>query len=62
MAEKTVVVRQIRSSIGAKPKHKGTLRALGLRRVGAERQLPDRPEIRGMIARVPHLIEVEEQA
>jgi large subunit ribosomal protein L30 len=62
MDEKTITVRQIKSAIGTKPKHRGTLRALGLRRVGAVHVLPDRPEIRGMIARVPHLVEVEEQA
>jgi large subunit ribosomal protein L30 len=53
-------VTQVKSSIGTKPKHRGTLRALGLRGIGQTNQLPDRPEIRGMIARVPHLIEVEE--
>ena len=53
-------VTQVRSSIGTKPKHRGTLRALGLRRLGQSNVLPDRPEIRGMIARVPHLITVEE--
>jgi large subunit ribosomal protein L30 len=53
-------VTQVRSSIGSKPKHIGTLRALGLGRVGRSHVLPDRPEIRGMIARVPHLIEVDE--
>ena len=62
MAEKMVVVRQIKSAIGSKPKHRGTLRALGLRGIGSAHTLPDRPEVRGMIARVPHLIEVEEQA
>lgn len=62
MAEKTLIVRQVRSAIGSKPKHRGTLRALGLGRIGKVHQLPDRPEVRGMIARVPHLIEVEEQA
>ncbi len=51
---------QIRSAIGSKPKHRGTLRALGLRGIGQSNNLPDRPEIRGMVARVPHLIEVEE--
>jgi large subunit ribosomal protein L30 len=51
-------VTQIRSSIGTKPKHRGTLRALGLRKLGQSNTLPDRPEIRGMIARVPHLISV----
>jgi len=53
-------VTQVRSSIGTKPKHRGTLRALGLGRIGRSNTLPDRPEIRGMIARVPHLVTVEE--
>jgi large subunit ribosomal protein L30 len=59
-AEGKVKVTQVRSSIGTKPKHRGTLRALGLRGIGQSNVLADRPEIRGMIARVPHLIEVEE--
>jgi large subunit ribosomal protein L30 len=53
-------VTQVRSAIGTKPKHRGTLRALGLRGIGRTNELPDRPEIRGMIARVPHLVTVEE--
>lgn len=52
-------VTQVRSSIGTKPKHRGTLRALGLRGIGKSNVLPDRPEIRGMIDRVPHLVTVE---
>ena len=56
MGELTVT--QVRSSIGTKPKHRATLRALGLRGIGQTNTLPDRPEIRGMIARVPHLITV----
>ena len=55
-------VTQIKSGIGTKPKTRGTLRALGLGRIGQTNTLPDRPEIRGMIARVPHLITVEEEA
>ena len=51
-----ITVTQVRSGIGAKPKTRGTLRALGLGRIGKTNTLPDRPEIRGMIARVPHLI------
>ena len=58
MAEITVT--QVKSGIGTKPKHRGTLRALGLGKIGQTNTLPDRPEIRGMIAKVPHLIEVEE--
>ena len=52
-------VTQIKSQIGAKPKTRGTLRALGLRRLGDSNVLPDRPEIRGMLHRVPHLVTVE---
>jgi len=58
--EARLVVTQTRSSIGTKPKHRGTLRALGLRGIGQSNELPDRPEIRGMIARVPHLVAVSE--
>ena len=54
-------VTQVRSGIGTKPKHRGTLRALGLGKIGRTRTLPDRPEIRGMLARVPHLVTVEEE-
>lgn len=50
----------IKSSIGSKPKARGTIRALGLRRINSSNVLPDRPEIRGMLARVPHLVQVEE--
>ena len=54
-----LTVTQIRSGIGAKPKTRGTLRALGLGRIGQTNTLPDRPEIRGMLARVPHLVKVD---
>jgi large subunit ribosomal protein L30 len=58
--EATITVTQVRSAIGNKPKAVGTLRALGLGKIGNSNTLPDRPEIRGMIARVPHLVEVAE--
>ncbi len=54
--ESYLKVTQVRSGIGTKPKHRATLRALGLRGVGRSRVLPDRPEVRGMLARVPHLV------
>ena len=57
-----IKVTQIKSQIAAKPKTKGSMRALGLRKIGDTNTLPDRPEIRGMIARIPHLIEVTEAA
>jgi large subunit ribosomal protein L30 len=53
-------VTQVHSGIGTKPKHRKTLRALGLRGVGRSRVLPDRREVRGMLARVPHLVDVTE--
>jgi large subunit ribosomal protein L30 len=55
---KTITVRQKRSQIGSMPKTRATMRALGLRKIGDTNTLPDRPEIRGMIARVPHLIDI----
>jgi large subunit ribosomal protein L30 len=56
----SIRVTQVKSAIGSKPKQRGTLRALGLRRINHTVELPDRPEIRGMIARVPHLVAIEE--
>jgi large subunit ribosomal protein L30 len=56
--ERGLVVTQVRSAIGSKPKHRATLRALGLKRVGATRTVADRPEIRGMLSAVSHLVEV----
>lgn len=56
----TLRVTQVRSAIGIKPKQRGTLRALGLRRIGRTVEHDDKPEIRGMLAKVPHLVRVEE--
>ena len=53
-------VTQLRSTIGTTPKTRGTMRALGLRGIGRTNEFDDRPEIRGMIARVTHLVKVEE--
>jgi large subunit ribosomal protein L30 len=59
-ADRNLKVTQVKSGIGAKPKTRGTLRALGLGRIGKSNILPDRPEIRGMLHRVPHLVTVTE--
>jgi large subunit ribosomal protein L30 len=59
-APTSIKVTQTRSAIGSKPKQRGTLRALGLGRIGKSNTLPDRPEIRGQLAKVPHLVKVEE--
>ena len=53
-------VTQIRSAIGTKPNQRQTLRSLGLKRINHSVVQEDRPEIRGMVATVPHLVTVEE--
>ncbi len=54
----TLTVRQVRSQIACMPKTRANMRALGLRKIGDVNTLPDTAAIRGMIARVPHLIEI----
>jgi large subunit ribosomal protein L30 len=53
-------VTQIRSAIGTKPNQRQTLRSLGLTRINDSVVQEDRPEIRGMVATVPHLVTLEE--
>jgi len=53
-------VQQIRSSIGRKKNQRDTLRSLGLKRIGDVVVKEDRPEIRGMINTVRHLVTFEE--
>jgi large subunit ribosomal protein L30 len=53
-------VEQQRSSIGCKQNQRDTLRTLGLKRIGDVVVKEDRPEIRGMLQTVRHLIVVEE--
>ncbi len=55
-----IKVTQTGSSIGTKPKQRGTLRALGLGRIGKSHTLPDTPDVRGQLQKVPHLVTVEE--
>jgi len=57
---RTIRIRQIRSAIGSKPEHREALRGLGLRRIRHEVERHDTPAVRGMIARIDHLIEVNE--
>jgi large subunit ribosomal protein L30 len=61
MAEGTLRITQVRSLIGQKQDQRRTVRALGLRRIRHTVSQPDRPEIRGMIAKVSHLVEVAEE-
>jgi large subunit ribosomal protein L30 len=53
-------VRQIHSGVGGKQNQRDTLRTLGLKRIGDETVREDRPEVRGMIKTVAHLVTVEE--
>ncbi len=53
-------ITQTGSKIGTKPNQRETLRTLGLKRIHDVVVKEDRPEIRGMVATVPHLVAVEE--
>jgi large subunit ribosomal protein L30 len=53
-------VTQVRSAIGQTPRHRGTLRALGLGRIGKTAEHDDNPAIAGMVRKVRHLVKVEE--
>jgi large subunit ribosomal protein L30 len=53
-------ITQVRSKIGGKQNQRDSLRSLGLRRIGHSVIKDDRPEIRGMVAVVSHLVTVEE--
>lgn len=50
----------VRSPIGQKPKTRATVRSLGLRKIRQTTERPDTPDLRGMLARVAHLVKVEE--
>lgn len=53
-------VTQVKSAIGGKQNQRDTLRSLGLKRIGDTAEHTDKPEIRGMINTVTHLVTVEE--
>lgn len=61
MAAKKLKITLKRSPIGRPPKHKAVLRGLGLRRLNQTVVRPNVPEIRGMVKKVIHMVEVEEQ-
>ncbi len=58
MAELKVTL--VKSTIGAIPKHKKTVEALGLHKLGSVKTLPDNAATKGMLAQVKHLVKVEE--
>lgn len=57
---KKLKIKLIRSPLGQKPSHRLTIKALGLKRLNHVVEHDDTPQIRGMIARVQHLITVEQ--
>ncbi len=60
MPEPKIKVTYVKSAIGYSQKQKDTLRALGLRRLGDTVEHTMTPAIKGMLAKVPHLVKVEE--
>lgn len=50
----------VKSTIGAIPKHRATVEALGLKKIGKTVELPDNDAVRGMVWHVRHLVKVEE--
>ncbi len=58
--EKIIRITLVKSPIGYSKRHKGTVRALGLRRMHQSVEHVDSPSLRGMLYLVDHLVEVEE--
>jgi len=54
-----VKVTQIKSAIGQNPANRGTLRSLGLGRIGQTNEIRDSPELQGKLRKVAHLVSVE---
>lgn len=61
MTKKTLKVRQTRSPIRRPADQRATLVGLGLNKIGRERVLEDTPSVRGMIAKVSHMVEIVEE-
>jgi large subunit ribosomal protein L30 len=57
---KTLKITQVRSGIGQTAKHRGTLRALGLGKIGRSVERPESPVLEGMLRKVRHLVRVED--
>ncbi len=61
MAEKKVKIQYYRSAIGFNEKQKLIVKGLGFNKLNTTRELVDTPAIRGMIAKVPHLVRIVEK-
>ena len=53
---------QVKSKIGQSERHRGTLRALGLGKIGSTNEIDESPVLAGMLRKVRHLVKVEEQS
>ncbi|MEO1316664.1 MAG: 50S ribosomal protein L30 [Pseudomonadota bacterium] len=58
---KTILVKQIGSPIRRPAKQRATLVGLGLNKMHRTRELEDTPSVRGMVASIPHLVEIVEE-
>jgi large subunit ribosomal protein L30 len=58
--EKKIKIKQVRSGIGFDKKQKAVLRGLGFGRLNQVVERPDNPSTRGMVKKIPHLVEVVE--
>jgi large subunit ribosomal protein L30 len=58
MADKTITVEQYASPVRREKSQRATLIGLGLNKIRKQRTLPDTPEVRGMIDKLPHLVRV----
>jgi large subunit ribosomal protein L30 len=57
---KKLRITQVRSQIGQSERHRGTLRALGLGKIGRSVERDESPQLAGMLRKVRHLVKVEE--
>ena len=61
-AQRTVHIKWVRSGIGFTYQQKQIVRSLGLKKLNQEVERPDTPQIRGLVAKVPHLVKIVEAA
>jgi large subunit ribosomal protein L30 len=57
---KKLRITQVKSQIGQSEKHRGTLRALGLRKIGGSVEHAESPQLAGMLRKVRHLVRIED--
>lgn len=58
---KMIKIRQVRSPVGCRRTHREVLRSLGLRRIRHTVERQDTPAVRGMVAKIPYLVEIVEE-